>query len=116
MKLYYIRYETLLKNTLFFNIVAKTVQIFDIPWHKLFNPTPEIISSNLSVNHFLLILFVISLITLKYFYGKSFFYLTNTCKSPGKSLDSMKVWLMFPLLLFYKLSCGSTIPSEMFPG
>lgn len=53
MELYYIRYETLLKNTLFFNIVAKTIQIFDIPWHKLFNATAEIISSNLSVNHFL---------------------------------------------------------------
>lgn len=42
MKLYYF-------NTPFFNIVAKTVQIFDILWQKLFNATAEIILSNLSV-------------------------------------------------------------------
>lgn len=54
MKLYYL-------NTPFFNIVAKTVQIFDIPWHKLFNATAEIISSNLSVNHSIIFLLIFNL-------------------------------------------------------
>lgn len=53
MKLYFLTLYSLVHTLSFFNIVTNTVQIFDIPWHKLFNATAEIISSNLSVNHFL---------------------------------------------------------------